>query len=120
VPPGRVLAVFEDSEQLRRRREAPARILHQQCVDDLLEERGELRVDLAETTRVLVADAAQYLVERPAAIRVRAGRELVEQYAERVEVRAPVHVAALELLRRGVLDRPDECAALAELHRLVR
>ncbi len=80
--------------------------------DDLVERRRHVRSDLAQRRRRLLhvgPDLGRLGVAR---VGDPPGEHLVEHAAERVDVRARVDRAALELLRRDVVERADEHAGL--------
>jgi hypothetical protein len=86
--------------------EAPLRLaLHR-----LLDRARELRRDalVVERRRIALEDRARDLDEAVAGVRGRAGEELVEHDADRVEIRAAVDLAAADLLGRHVARRARE------------
>ena len=100
----------------RRRHERPARrvaqvaILGQGRRDHVVEGFGQLGPPPGDFRRGIV-DVRQERPEFVAATERRLARQqLVEHAAERVDVDAPVHRPALDLLGREVLDRPDDSA----------
>ena len=90
-------------------------------MDDLFEEGGDLRIDVAESPGLLVEDALQDLRDVGCQIRADAAGELVEHQPQGMQVSPPVdlHPGVREALGRGVLDRPHEGAGLGQPERLV-
>ena len=121
LPPVGVLARLEHVREFGRRLEPLVPVLREQLVDDLLEERRELRVDLGHAARGVLHHGLHHAPHVLVLERVLAAGEFVEHEAERVEVGAVIHLAPAlaELLGRGVVERPHERARLAEPDRLV-
>ena len=103
--------------EVARRRVAVARVLGHRAAHDLAEQLGGVgqHREHARRRRVEVGEHRR----RGGLARVRdlAGERLVEHAAERVDVGARVDRAFLELLGRGVVERPDHAPGLGDLRR---
>ena len=102
--------MLKDVEQLGRRAEPLLAVFLEEGVHHLLEERGELRVQLAQTPWPV----GEHPLEHHPDLRIREGmlgrRQFVEEHSQSMEVRAAVDLfaARIELLRRRVKDRPHK------------
>jgi len=119
VPPRRPLLLLEDAHEIRGACDARLAVLLHEVQDDLLEERRELRVELGRRPRLrahLPLDHGGHVVREE---RVLAGRELVQEKAQGVEVGAAVRRQVREAFGRGVEHGADEHAGMREAQRLV-
>jgi hypothetical protein len=105
---GRLRAELERGVQRVGRREPRARIALDQAIDDRCERRFDRRRDVAEPRDVDLLHGIGELFDLDVAKRRGAGEQLVEQDAERVEVRAPRRWLAAPDLGCHVHRRADD------------
>jgi hypothetical protein len=106
VARGRGRALLERDQERVRRRVARARIALDQAIDDRRQRRIDGGHHVAEPGDVAVLDHPAELRHRDAAVRRRAGQELVQQDPERVQIRAAGRGLAAPHLGRHVERRP--------------
>ena len=94
---------------------AVLRVLRQGLLHDVVERRRRHRLNLRDRRRLVAQDRGDERRLRRTTERLLAGRHLVKHAPEREDVGARVGLSPLQLLRRHVLERPEDRPLLREV-----